>query len=314
MGIFTTTMQQMGYLFFFIVLGYILKKIKAVPDNTATVLSKMENNAFVPALVFSTFASGFTIEKLSASWQALLGGTAVIAAAIPLGLIIARFLSKDAYVRKIYTYGLCFANYGFMGNAIVSGMFPSLFADYLILTTPISIAMYAWGFPALLIPSHEEKPSILSRLKSLISPMFVCMFIGMIISLASIPVPSFLENSATALGNCMSPIAMLITGMTIAEIDIKKALGTVSVYVLTAIRLLVIPIAYIAVLMLLPVPFHVALLMICAVAMPLGMNSIVIPKAYGLDSTVASGMALVSHVLGCFTIPFIFMLAELLIK
>jgi len=48
--------------------------------------------------------------------------------------------------------------------------------------------------------------------------------------------------------------------------------------------------------------------------MPLGMNSIVVPKAYGKDSTVASGMVLISHVLACLTIPFIFMLFNILVK
>ncbi|MBQ7779132.1 MAG: AEC family transporter [Clostridia bacterium] len=314
MNVFIPTLNQMGYLFFFIVLGFILKKVNAVPNNTAIVLSKLENNLFIPALVFNTFSIGFSTEKLAVSWQFLLGGAAVVAVAVPVGLTVARLLSKDKYVRNLYSYGLCFSNQGFMGNAVVKGVFPDLFANYLILTTPISIVMYSWGFPALLIPSHEAKPSIRSRLKSLVNPMFVCMIIGMIISLASIPLPRFVTESAAALGDCMSPVAMLITGMTIAEIDIKKALGTGTVYLLTAIRLLILPLAFMLVLMLLPVPHDVALLMVCVVAMPLGLNSVVVPKAYGQDSTVASGMALISHVLACLTIPLVFMLFNILVK
>ena len=306
MNVFIPTLSKMGYLFCFIVLGYVLKKIKVLPDNTATVLGKLENNAFIPALAFSTFATGVTLDELASSWQFLVGGIAVIAIAIPIGLIASRFFSKDDYVRKIYAYGLCFANFGFMGNAIVEGVYgKETLASYLILTTPISIAMYSWGFPALLIPSNEEKPSMASRLKSLLSPQFICMLAGIIICFA---------ESASALGGCMSPVAMLITGMTIAEIDIKKALGTVPVYILTVIRLLVMPIAFMVALILLKIPTDVAMLMVCAVAMPLGMNSIVVPKAYGKDSTVASGMVLISHVLACLTIPFIFMLFNILVK
>ena len=48
--------------------------------------------------------------------------------------------------------------------------------------------------------------------------------------------------------------------------------------------------------------------------MPLGLNTIVIPKAYDLDSTVASGMALISHLLSIGTIPLVFMIFELLVK
>ena len=47
--------------------------------------------------------------------------------------------------------------------------------------------------------------------------------------------------------------------------------------------------------------------------MPLGLNTIVVPAAYGKDTSVAAGMALVSHLLSCITIPVIFMLYELLV-
>ena len=51
---------------------------------------------------------------------------------------------------------------------------------------------------------------------------------------------------------------------------------------------------------------------LCSLAMPLGLNTIVIPSAYGKDTTVASGMALVSHLLGCITIPVIFALYQVM--
>lgn len=40
--------------------------------------------------------------------------------------------------------------------------------------------------------------------------------------------------------------------------------------------------------------------------MPLGLNTIVIPSAYGKDTSVAAGMAVISHLLAVVTIPVIF--------
>jgi predicted permease len=48
--------------------------------------------------------------------------------------------------------------------------------------------------------------------------------------------------------------------------------------------------------------------------MPLGLNSVVIPGAYGLDTSAAAGMALISHVLSCISIPAIFMLFDMIMK
>jgi predicted permease len=43
-------------------------------------------------------------------------------------------------------------------------------------------------------------------------------------------------------------------------------------------------------------------------AMPLGINAVVVPAAYGKDTSVAAGIAIISHVISCATIPLIFYL------
>ncbi|HAY97711.1 MAG TPA: permease, partial [Ruminococcaceae bacterium] len=45
---------------------------------------------------------------------------------------------------------------------------------------------------------------------------------------------------------------------------------------------------------------------LCATAMPLGLNTVVFPAAYGGDTTPGAGMALVSHLISVITIPVMF--------
>ena len=75
MEVFLSTLEQMGFLFFILITGYVLAKSKAVPNTTASILSKLENNVFIPGLIIGTLMSDFTVEKLSSAWQYLLGGT-----------------------------------------------------------------------------------------------------------------------------------------------------------------------------------------------------------------------------------------------
>ena len=51
--LFTTTLNQMLVLVIFIAIGFILQKAKIVPDNSSTVVSKLENNLFIPALILN---------------------------------------------------------------------------------------------------------------------------------------------------------------------------------------------------------------------------------------------------------------------
>ncbi|MBQ2923470.1 MAG: AEC family transporter [Tyzzerella sp.] len=306
MSVLSATVWQMMVLFSLILMGYVVAKVKVVPENSATVLSKLENNLFVPALVLGTFVENFTVEKLSTAWKLFLVSFAICIVMMFLAIAVAKCCSKDQYIRNIYTYGLAFSNFGFMGNAVVSAVFPEIFLEYLIFTMPLWTMIYMWGVPCLLIPSEEGKQTIKTRLKSFANPMFAAMVIGVVIGLSGIQLPNFLSTAVNVTGSCMSPIAMMLTGITIANMDVKKVLSIKSIYVVSIIRLLVFPLIFIGVFKLVPMSQNIVVCTICSLAMPLGLSTLVIPGGYGKDTSVAAGMAVVSHLLSAITIPVIF--------
>jgi predicted permease len=226
--------------------------------------------------------------------------------------LLAPVCSRDSYEKRIYAYGLVFSNFGFMGNAVVGALFPDIFLEYIIFTLPLWTGIYLWGAPVLLIGSDGEKKSFASRLKNFCNPMFVCTLIGMVIGLLGLRLPGFVSSALTSAGNCMSPVAMLLTGMTIAQFKFRDVLCIKGVYIVTAMRLVLLPVLFLVADYFLPLPKTEAVCSLVALSMPLGLNSIIIPSAYGRDTRVASGMALVSHVLSCLTIPVIFLLYNIL--
>ena len=101
-------------------------------------------------------------------------------------------------------------------------------------------------------------------------------------------------------------VAMLLTGITVASADLKKIFTNISIYVVSTIRLILFPFTMMVVLYVLKPSETLAICAVCSVAMPLGLNTIVIPSAYGKDTTIAAGMAIISHLFSCITIPIIF--------
>ena len=87
-----------------------------------------------------------------------------------------------------------------------------------------------------------------------------------------------------------------------------------SVYIVSAVRLLAMPLVAVVLFIFLKLPYGLMLCTVCALAMPLGLNTIVIPNAYGKDTSVAASMALVSHLASIGTIPLVFMLFQMLVK
>lgn len=313
MDVLSATVGQMLVLFILILAGFLLARVKAVPDTSATVLSKLENNLFIPALVLGTFGGSFTLEKLGAAWKLFLISFAICLIMIVLAFVVSRFCTKDQYIRNIYTYGLSFSNFAFMGNAVVKAVFPDIFLEYFIFTMPLWIMIYMWGVPYLLIPTGSEKQTIGKRLKALVNPMFIAMIVGMMIGLFGLKLPVYLTNVINVTGDCMSPVAMLLTGITVANMDFKKVLSIKSIYVIAFVRLVLFPLIFIGVFSIVPTSDNIVVCTICSLAMPLGLNTIIVPGAYGKDASVAAGMAIVSHLFSVITIPIIFYLMMFLL-
>ncbi len=311
MTVLYSTLEQMAFLFSLILLGYVLVRAGVLDKGAAGVLSKLESWLFVPALVMGTFIGNFTVDILQTAGKLILFSFAIMVVILPLSILVPRLCTRDRFKRRIYTYGLAFSNFGFMGNAVVSALYPEIFFEYLVFVIPLWILIYMWGVPVLLISDDGEEQTLGKRLKSFLNPMFICMIIGMVIGLTGIRLPDWTANVIDTCGACMSPVAMLLTGMTVAGMNFRRVLSDKSIYAVTAIRLLLIPLAAIGVLFLLPIDRTFFVCAICSLAMPLGLNTVVIPAAYGKDTSTASGMALVSHLLSCITIPLIFLLMEI---
>ncbi len=310
METFNLTINQMGALFSLIAAGYLLGKLGILPPSAAAILSKLENKIFVPALIMGNFIRNFNLNNLTKSWQPLVLGLGINLMMIPIGIFIARRITKDSYCRNIYSYGLIYSNYGYMGNAVVAALYPDVFYSYIIFTMPFQIITYLWAVPTLLVPSEGGKSSLKARLKSLFNPMFIAALIGMAIGISGLSLPAWLLNTLDSAAGCMSPIAMLLTGITVAAASLKTTFTDYRIYLVSAIRLLIFPLLAIGILWLLPLKIPAAIItcIICFMAMPLGLNPIVIPGAYGKDTTPAAGMAILSHLLSCITIPLIIML------
>lgn len=312
MELFYSTTNQMLYLFVLMIIGFLLSKIGVLPDGTSKIIAKMENNIFIPALVMGTFISNFTIERISSAGRLFASSFLIMIVVVPLSIFIPKLLVKDKYTRNIYTYGLAFSNFGFMGNSVVNALFPEYFMEYLIFTLPLWILIYLWGVPALLLP-NDEKVSFAKRLKNFTNPMFIGMIIGMVIGIIGLKLPSSINTAITTLGNCMSPMAMILTGVTVARIDLKKVIADYKIYIVSVVRLLVFPLSFILLAAFFDFSQTFLLCAVCSLAMPLGLNTIVIPSAYGKDTSTAAGMALISHVLSCISIPVVFLIFKLIL-
>jgi len=308
MDTFLAAINQMAVLFTFIIIGFIAYRTKIIPQNGAQVLSKVEYWILLPALTVSVFAENFTIEKLGVAGKLFLFGFGLVLSMVAIAIISAKLCTKDKYLRNIYTYGLSISNFSYMGNAVVLAVFPEIFLEYMIFTLPFSIVTYVWAVN-LLLPENLTKNTIKDKLKAFINPILISMLVGIILGLTGLKLPGFLSTVISSAGSCMSPLAMILTGIVIAEMDLKRVLKNKGIYVTSALRLIMIPAIVMLFFILVPMDKSFVICSLCAIAMPFGLNVVIFPSAYGMDTSVGAGMTVVSHIAACVTIPVIFYLA-----
>lgn len=305
MEVLSSTINQMLVLFTFMALGYFLNFKGILPLNTSIAISRLETNVLVPCLVFNTFYKYCTVKNMSEKWIYIVYGTAVMLVSIFIGIFLSKYFAKDDYLQKIYTYSFAVANFSFMGNAVVLGIFgEDVLFDYMIFTLPLCLYVYSFG-TASLIPKEKNKKF---SFKVFLNPICISMLLGAVAGLTNLYIPSFLITAVSSAGACMSPLAMILTGFVVANFSIKKLATVKKIYLASVLRLIIIPLAFVFVLKLMDTDDTIIMLTLCATAMPLGLNTVVFPAAYGGDTTPGASMALISHLMSIITIPIMFTL------
>ena len=302
---FLTTTNQMLVLFVFMLLGYFLNKSKILPKNTSVSFSKLETNVLVPCLVFKTFYNYCTVENISDKWSLIVYGSAIMIVSIFLGILLAKLFARDNYLQNIYTYSFAVANFSFMGNAVVLGIFgENVLFDYMIFTLPLCLYVYSFGTASLISKKESEDRKL--SFKVFLNPICISMLLGTIFGLLKLYVPPFLLTAISSASACMSPLAMILTGFIVADFSLKKLASIKKVYVASVLRLIILPLMFVLVLKLTRANDDIIMLTLCATAMPLGLNTVVFPAAYGGDTSPGASMALISHLMSIITIPIMF--------
>ncbi len=320
METFFATITPMLTLFICIAAGFTVHKCKLLPENSGTVIAKMETWIFYPALCFTTMLRYCTIESVSTHAVNILLSALCVSLSLSISIPLSRlFVRENTPERGVFAYALAFANSGYLGDPVVQAMFgDEVLSYYKLFCLPISIAIYTWGLSVLVPSSNGEKKG--SSFKKIFNAPMVSTLIGIVAGLVGAEkyIPAFFLSTLDTLKACMGPLAMLLAGITIARYNLLGMLKKGRVYVAALLRLVVLPSVIIAFLFgvksLLNAMFSleignsVLFLAFFATASALGLNTVVFPEAYGGNPETGAGMALISHTLAVITIPLMYAL------
>lgn len=260
-----TVLELALKLMLFIVVGYVARKLKIMPDGFDKQLTKFVMAIPLPCMIINSFNIEFDIEKLlSAPLILLLSVGSMAAVFVAVRLLTLRMADRD--MSRTVNFALMFTNFTFMGLPIVAELYGAAGAfNYVIFTLPIRIIFYG-GAPMIL--GKGQKLNVKETLKKFFCEPVVAVFIGFALYAAQIELPRVITSVMEGLGNMASPLGLILCGSIIADAKWSGITKYPSVFAVVIARLILVPAAVLGAFLLLRIDREIIQSVIFYYAMP----------------------------------------------
>ncbi len=295
-------LNQVIVVLLIIILGYVLTKIKYLDDNSIAKLTNILLMVVTPCMIIKAFQKEFDFTYLKNF------GIAIILSVVAhvFGMICAKlFFKNDGGKRyKVNRFSVIYSNAGFMGLPLLSavlgqdGVFYG--SAYLVILT---ILYWTHG-----VYIYTEDRKQLSIKKILFNPGVISTVLGLIFFFTNFKMPYVFDQTLTHLANMNTPIAMLILGKYLTEVDFKRVFKEKEIYIVCFVRLVFIPALFAILLKMLGVDKTVASAVLVTASCPIAVAATLFANKFDSDAPYSSQVVSISTILSIITIPLVFLI------
>lgn len=287
--------------------GYILKKTGVLSKQHVEGMSSLITNVTFPCMIIVSMQMEFSMEILNNCKNAIIVFSCIIAVT----MVLARVVSKRAKLPRtqsgIFAFMLMFGNTGFIGFPVLSGLFGQEAVLYGALCDAVyNIFMFTIGI-ALIKPGDERRGRrevIRQTVRESLNPCFFGLIIGLVLFIGQISLPEIIGGPMESIGNITSPLAMIVIGAHLAEINFGELFRAKHAYVVCLLKLIVTPlIGLVFVKLIIGTGSLLASAIIIEAAMPVAMCSVIFSEQYKADVNFAVKGVMLTTVMCIVTIP-----------
>ncbi|WP_067048306.1 AEC family transporter [Methanofollis ethanolicus] len=299
---FVSVFNQIVILFLLILTGYAARRIGVFDDHTTSGACSFLVRVALPALIISSMMVPFSADLLSACEGMLLISVVFYAISLVVAWYLPRLLGSSEEEKGVYGFLLMFSNTAFMGFPVVDAVFGKEALFYTaIFNLPFNLLVFSIGI--LMLTRYKNDAGARFDPKILLNPGIIAVFVGFLFFLLSVRLPMPVEGAVSALGSLTTPLSMIVIGAMLARIAPSEIFAGWRVYVVTAARLLLLPLIVWAVLSpFISDPYLLGVPVIMA-AMPAAANAAILAEEYEANTRLASQGVFISTLFCTLTIP-----------
>ena len=135
----------------------------------------------------------------------------------------------------------------------------------------------------------------------------IAVYLGILQAALQLPIPEFVQKSLTGLGNCTTPITMLLIGSMLTALTLDSFKDWSTIYY-AVIRLAVLPVFALVFMRAFGVDDILVTCGVLLTAMPAGTTTALLAQKYGADAAYGTKIVLTSVLFSMISIPLITLL------
>lgn len=307
-------LTQVFTLFLLIVAGYIVKKLNVVTEQIHREISSLVLNVCLPALIINSMNFKFSPEVLVKSGQLVVAAFVIYTGTILLSYPLTRAMGAVGNRRDVFQYVLVFSNVGYMGYPVINAIMGERGVFYTAIYN-LAFTVLVWTFGVHLMTRHPAEGSEkgpegtwMDQAKRVVNPNLIALAIGFTLFIFSIQLPAALSSTIKMIGDTTTPLSMMFIGFILADVSIRETVSDLQVYVVSAMRLLLLPLLVFWGFRLLHVTGDLVTVAFISTAMPAAANTAILAAAYDNDYQLGSRTIFVSTLLSVATLPVMILL------
>ena len=141
----------------------------------------------------------------------------------------------------------------------------------------------------------------------LLNPNIIAVELGLLRSILHIKLPYTIDYAIENIGNCITPLSMIIVGSILADVNIKTIFEK-SVFFISGVRLVLLPLLAFAILSVFQMNSTVSGVTMLLTSMPVGTTTALLAAKYNADADFATKCVFVTTLLSLITVPVLMVL------
>ena len=213
---------------------------------------------------------------------------------------VSKLICKNPNDLGSYRFMLIFGNINYIGFPVLDALFGSTAIFYAaVVTIPFNILIFMFGVP--IITSGKGKFEF--KWRTLFSPCLCATYITIVIVCLQAKMPKEISEACSLVGSMTVPGSLLIIGSTLAGIPVLRMLGNVRMYILTAIKLLAIPVVLYGLFRLSPLDYKYTQVLVVLFGMPVASIGTMLCLKNNIDGSTMSEGTFLTTLLSVLSIP-----------